>query len=291
MVKHYQAEETGIDLAFGICLGPHHFVKPSFDLHTHAFMELVIVLGGSGLHVTDYGNYRIQAGDVFAIHGDTAHGFAESTGMDIMNFMFTASYLEETSKWLRQSPGYHALFVLEPIYRHRQEARNRLRLSAIDLKAVTRMIQHMVIEYTERKPAYRAQVTAMWQQLLTHLCRSFSGEHIASLPFLPLADTLAYMEAHFTEEMSLDDLAAQAHMSKNHFIRLFKQHYNETPNRYLNQLRLDYAKELLRSTDRSMTDIALHCGFCDGNYFSRSFRQAEGQSPRSYRQAIMQRET
>ena len=281
MVKHYEPADTGIDVSYGFHFGPHHFVKPSFDLHTHGFMEMVLVLGGQGTHLTSYGDYQIQAGDVFVIYGDTAHGFAESAGMDIVNFMFTESYLEETSRWLRQLPGYHSLFYLEPVYRHRHEARNRLRLSASELKRVKRIVERLDQENSARDPGYRAALTGQWVQLLTFLCRSFSN--IDSVPFSPLADTLAYIEEHFAEDLSLDALADRAHYSKNQFIRVFKQHYNMTPNKYVNQVRIDHAKDLLLHSDKNMTEIALDSGFGDSNYFSRMFKQCENMSPMQFR--------
>ncbi len=284
-VKRYTAEMTGLDESYGIHLGPHHFVKPSFDLHSHTFMELVVITQGTGLHLTDYGNYELKAGDVFVIYGDTAHGFAESTGMDIMNFMFTDVFLEETSKWLRQTPGYHALFVLEPIYRNRMGTRNRLRLSSKDLKLVRRLINRITEEYMTKRPGFRSAVVGIWQQILTQLCRAFDDKQGELAPYLPLADTIAYMEEHFAEDINLELLAEQAHMSKNHFIRVFKQHYHETPNKYLNQLRIDHAKELLKGSDQSMVQIAHSCGFADSNYFARVFRQHCNETPRDFRNA------
>lgn len=282
MVRHYTSADTGIDESYGFHFGPHHFVQPSFELHTHGFMEMVLVLGGQGTHLTSYGDYQIQGGDVFVIYGDTAHGFAESTGMDIVNFMFTESYLEETSRWLRQLPGYHSLFYLEPMYRHQHEVRNRLRLRSSELKRVRRMVECLVLERQEAAPGYRAVLSGLWIQLLTFLCRSFS--HIDSVPFSPLADTLAYIEEHFSEELSLEALAARAHYSKNQFIRVFKQHYKVTPNKYVNQVRVDHAKELLLRGDKNMTEIALASGFGDSNYFARMFKQHEGLSPKAFRQ-------
>lgn len=284
MVRHYVAVDTGIDESFGLHLGAHHFLKPSFELHSHDFTELVVILAGRGRHLTDYGDYELQAGDVFVISGDTAHGFADSSGMDIMNFMFTDWYLEQSGRWLRQLPGYHALFVLEPVHRNRHGLRNRLRLKQRDLRQARQLIKRIEDEYRSRRIGYRAAVNGLWQQILALLCRAFSDQDTADEPYSPLADTLAYMEEHFAEELSLDDLAHQAHVSANHFIRVFKQHYDCTPHRYLNQLRIEHARELLQSTDASMTEIARRCGFGDSNYFARQFRQHNGESPRAFRQ-------
>jgi AraC-like DNA-binding protein len=283
MTRRYHPEESGLDLSLGIHCGPHHFVEPGFELHTHAFIEMVIVLGGSGLHLSSYGNYRIRAGDVFVIHGDIAHGFAEAGGMDIVNFMLSRTFLEQSSQWLRHLPGYHSLFVLEPVYRHRHRVRNRLHLSAPDLKRVARLVESITEELAEGRPGYQTMVTAHWQQLLTHLCRVFSDLERARAPFSPLASTIAHMEEHFADKLYLRDLAERAHMSRNHFIRAFKQHYGTTPIEYLNQLRIERAKELLRGSAHNMTSIAMACGFGDSNYFARIFKQHVGQAPRAYR--------
>jgi AraC family L-rhamnose operon transcriptional activator RhaR/AraC family L-rhamnose operon regulatory protein RhaS len=93
------------------------------------------------------------------------------------------------------------------------------------------------------------------------------------------------MELHYAEKLSLRDLARHAHLSPNHFIRMFRQYYGMTPARYVNDLRIDRARELLRGTERSVTDIALSCGFGDSNYFARAFRKVEGLTPRAYRKS------
>jgi AraC-like DNA-binding protein len=203
--------------------------------------------------------------------------------MKIVNFMITESFLDDTARWLRQLPGYHSLFVLEPAYRCRQKIRNRLRLSAPELKPVARLVDSVTEELANKRPAYQAMVTAHWQMLLAHLCRVFSDVSDDETPFSPLADTIAFMERHYAEKLSLRDLARRAHLSPNHFIRTFRQYYGMTPARYLNDLRIERAGELLRGTERSVTDIALSCGFGDSNYFARAFRKAVGLSPRSYR--------
>jgi AraC family L-rhamnose operon transcriptional activator RhaR/AraC family L-rhamnose operon regulatory protein RhaS len=284
MIRRYSAQESHLDLSLGIQCGPHHFVEPGFELHTHEFVEMVVVLGGRGVHLTGYGDYEIGAGDIFVIHRDIAHGFAESRGMDIVNFMLTQSFLDDTGRWLRQLPGYHSLFVLEPAYRYRQKIRNRLRLSAAELKPVARLVESISEELANERPAYRAMVTAHWQMLFAHLCRVFSNVADGDTPFSPLADTIAFMERHYPEKLSLRDLARRACLSPNHFIRMFRLHYGMTPGKYLSELRIERAKELLRGTERSVTDIAFSCGFSDSNYFARAFREAESLTPRAYRQ-------
>jgi transcriptional regulator GlxA family with amidase domain len=82
------------------------------------------------------------------------------------------------------------------------------------------------------------------------------------------------------------DLAAMAEtacFSKFHFLRLFRQAYGETPARYLSQLRLERARTLLETTDRSVSEICLAVGFESLPSFSCAFRKHTGNSPLRYR--------
>ena len=81
------------------------------------------------------------------------------------------------------------------------------------------------------------------------------------------------------------DLAAEAALEPKYFCRVFRQITGRTPINYLNYYRVECAAELLCTTQGSITDIALECGFGDVSYFSRMFRRYKGQTPGQYRRA------
>jgi transcriptional regulator GlxA family with amidase domain len=91
------------------------------------------------------------------------------------------------------------------------------------------------------------------------------------------------LEAGAGAPVDLDAMARAACFSKFHFLRLFRQAYGETPIRYLSQLRLDRARVLLETTDRSVTEICLEVGFESLASFSGAFRRHTGASPQRYR--------
>ena len=96
-----------------------------------------------------------------------------------------------------------------------------------------------------------------------------------------------YMHAHLAEEVSLQDLAKVAYVSRFHLIRMFKQTYGETPYQRLTRLRLQRAQRLLATSDTPITQIALDCGFTNQTHFAAAFRRLVGLSPRAYRQRIL----
>ena len=97
-------------------------------------------------------------------------------------------------------------------------------------------------------------------------------------------DILLYIQDHFDEALSLDDLAGRAHYSPYHFHRLFKQQVGEAPKQYLSRLRLERAiKELIFYPEKPIQVIALDSGFSSHPVFARAFRNKYGVSADRYR--------
>lgn len=92
-----------------------------------------------------------------------------------------------------------------------------------------------------------------------------------------------YMYSHYAEEVSLDDLAVVSGYNKFYLCRLFKKHFNMSPQEYVIQLRIQRAKELLRDTEMPIQNIGNLTGIHDPNYFYRLFKSRSGVSPASYR--------
>jgi AraC-like DNA-binding protein len=91
------------------------------------------------------------------------------------------------------------------------------------------------------------------------------------------------MDRAYTEPLDIPALARVALVSEAHFIRTFKDTFGETPHRYLQRRRVERAMNLLRETDRSVTDICMSVGFTSLGTFSRTFRDIVGRSPSEFR--------
>ena len=103
------------------------------------------------------------------------------------------------------------------------------------------------------------------------------------LPSRQLRQVLDYIDTHLDQEIKLADLAQLLDISQFHFSRLFKQSLGVSPYQYLLQQRVERAKQLLKSTDRLITDIALACGFNSHSHLSKQFKQLTGTTPKAYR--------
>jgi AraC family transcriptional regulator len=102
-----------------------------------------------------------------------------------------------------------------------------------------------------------------------------------------LRQVLDYIRSHLSQDLSIIDLAQVAGMSHYYFLRLFKKSMHVTPRQYIIQMRIDRAKELLRSRELSIADIALQCGFTNQSHFTNIFRQLTETTPKAYRLQIL----
>ena len=113
---------------------------------------------------------------------------------------------------------------------------------------------------------------------------SWHPEHTArSRKRIDLEGIKRYLDEHYTEKLSLDELANRFYISKYHMSREFKKSFGITMGNYLTSLRITKAKEMLRFSDLQIETIARNCGIEDNSYFNKVFQKAEGITAREYR--------
>lgn len=97
-----------------------------------------------------------------------------------------------------------------------------------------------------------------------------------------ISKTIAYMEEHYSEPISLKELPVLAGMTQSSYCRAFKKLTGMTPGQYLTRFRIIRAKELMMNRQSTLREIAIQVGYQDELYFSRIFKKSEGMSPSSY---------
>lgn len=270
--------------AFFVQYGHH---EGEMYIHSHAdFSELVIVLDGSATHIVDGERYQIYKGDVFVINNDTAHGYTDARHFRICNIMFHPSLLRSSTYDLSESAGFQALFILEPQYTKIHHFTSRLRLTDVQFLSILPTIDALLQEYEAHPLGWKTMVLSNFFQLVVKLSRLYeAGSTGDTSGILKLAEAIAYLEKNYTEAVSISGLAALSHYSEKHFVRLFKETMHCLPTDYLTALRLQKARELLRTEASPITDIAIRCGFNDSNYFARIFKKQYKMTPSEYRKA------
>jgi len=93
---------------------------------------------------------------------------------------------------------------------------------------------------------------------------------------------ISMIQQHYSEDITLVDIAKSAHMNPNYFCRFFKEFVHQTPVQYLNYYRIGSACEKIASSSKSITEIAMECGFNDVSYFIKVFKRFKGVTPSEY---------
>lgn len=138
-------------------------------------------------------------------------------------------------------------------------------------------------------PGSAMLLEALGLQLAVHALRHWSNfAHVDERDTRTLGNTAmgvvtSYMRDNLARDMSLSELAHLAGLSTAHFCRSFRKAAGVPPHRYLLNIRIEKALELLATNDKSISDIAAEVGYDDPSYFARLFRKQLGIAPHAYR--------
>jgi AraC family L-rhamnose operon regulatory protein RhaS len=256
----------------------------SFKMHAHEYSEICLVLGGHATHLTKWENHPLETGDVFVINGDTRHGFAQPQGLKLCNVMFDPRQFLSGQRDLDRMMGYHALFDLQPRAKHPKEFRERLHLAPAHLAQANQIIATMRDEFDRREDGWPTVVRGLFLQLVTHLARCYARQQKrAPTPLIRMANVVAHIQKNFREPLRMADLARVAHLSVSQFQRLFKRTYQTTPVKFIAQVRVHEACELLKDPNNDVTRVAFDCGYNSPAFFSAQFKALMGEAPSVYR--------
>jgi AraC family transcriptional regulator len=99
-----------------------------------------------------------------------------------------------------------------------------------------------------------------------------------------------FVDARIDDELTLCEMAQAVELSPAHFSRMFRKSTGETPHQFFLRQRVERAKEMLRSADGRVLDVAVACGFKSQQHFAQAFRNVCGASPTEYRQEFLDQE-
>jgi len=172
---------------------------------------------------------------------------------------------------------------------HLRDERNDQQAAMATRQAETLLTQCRQAIGEEFSMAHQLLAAACLQQLFAGLI--LYRRHVNESSMTGSADIesmMAYMQDHYAERLTVDQLAARCSLSKFHFIRLFKARTDLTPLAWLNRLRMRRACECLETTNEGIAEISRALGYGNPYYFSAAFKEIIGISPRDYRKLHQQ---
>ena len=135
-------------------------------------------------------------------------------------------------------------------------------------------------EFTLRHIGFDEVATGLLQQILVLLVRNCEAVGREELPRL---QTIFYIHQHFSEHLTVAQLALMEHMSPSRYRALFHRSTGCSPQEYILSVRMNHASQMLLETNRTVADVAADCGYKDEFYFMRLFKQRKGLTPGTFR--------
>jgi AraC-like DNA-binding protein len=262
--------------------------------HYHEFLELVLVVEGHAQHQLyppedeAAHTYEIRANDIFFIPLGWSHSYIQTNNFFIYNILFFPSLLSpalhscETASRPLQILGGDKASSSDNLLR-------KIHLRTGERELIEACFREVSREVTLRRSGFELVAQAKMIEALVLVARiataRASGYEAMTVleAGTPVAKAAAFMEEHFNDTISLEDIASAAHLNPNYLCEIFKATFGISVGSYLSQLRLEHARFLLSTTQIPVTDVADQAGFVDAGYFARVFKASTGQTPREFR--------
>ena len=238
--------------------------------HTHNHMELFCITAGKGQFLIEGKLYPVDTSMLVIINRNVIHteiGFADAP------LEYIVLGLEGLD--LPAEGGSNGQFVILENF--------------IESKEIFSCIRSILREMERKNPGFQEICQAYTEIMTICLMRSIQlavPEQVqAGIGNRQCAAAKRYIDMHFKESISLDQLAEQVHINKYYLSHAFKREYGISPMNYMTVRRIEESKYLLSETDLSPSHIAQLLGFSSPSYFSQVFRRSENTSPMEYRQS------
>ena len=238
--------------------------------HTHNHMELFFIVGGKGQFLIEDQLYPVGINHLVIINPNIVH----------------------TEVSLNAQPLEYIVLGIEGIQLAGSDVSDR-QFSILDhyeSVEISGCLRNILREMEQKNTGYEDVCQAFMEILIIRLMRSTALAVPAEAQTVSAnrqcAAVRRYIDLHFKEPLTLEQLAEEGHMNKFYLSHAFKREYGVSPINYLIAKRIEESKYLLAETDLSMSQIAQLLGFSSLSYFSQVFQRTQAVSPKEYRQHL-----
>jgi AraC-like DNA-binding protein len=257
--------------------------------HWHQCCEILFVHEGQGTVVVNQQTYDIRRGMFFFFHPYQLHQIHADVSPErpyIRSIFYIDPLLVE--RQLRAFPNRHTLFAA--LWQGKDKNH------AYDLHFQAEIMEWIYELYEKArgkgKTEYSEESTMLLLQILSCLSieKPFKNEQVSKVMerrTLRYSETIMrWIEDHFQEEVSLEHLAEETHLSKNYVSRIFHQETGSSITDYLTARRIKEGCRLLETTTLPVEEIGIRIGFSNVSYFVQLFKKVVGTTPLQYRNKL-----
>lgn len=251
--------------------------------HVHDYMELTYIMSGKARYFVDGEMQVLQAGDLLIGNPQVIHRFdireGEEPPVEVYIGVSNFHFQNMPPQSIQLPNGGHIL-------RCRSELKQEL----------NQLVQTMLSETQVQQSGQYFMIKAYLVQMLLLIFRQICGEkkkenkgcvfESRSKAYV-VKRIITYMNENYASHISLDQIAKNMYLSSVYISKIFKEEIGESPIKYLIQIRMEKAKELLEDEDcGSIKDVSLAIGYEDVYYFSKLFKKYYGIAPAYYKRQI-----
>lgn len=256
--------------------------NPGFRvMHWHEDLQFIYVIDGEIEVKTLDTSVSLEKGNGIFINRNVVHLVRKTSHCHYNSFIFPDFFL----KFYIGSP---AKSFVESIVNNDSVAVYTFKETDDNSKSVLEILSQLTELEKNKSDFYTYEVLCSLSQLWLEVCRHFQAptETYNTVTEQRMRKFLDYIEKNYANNITLEELARSANVSKSECLRCFKATMQTTPYKYLTEYRLAKAADLLKNTDKSIGDIAIEVGIEQASHFGKCFKEKTGLSPRAYKKAL-----
>lgn len=245
-------------------------------LHSHPFSELFYVVSGSGSFVANGEEFSVAENDLVILNPHVEHTEKSGDSDPLVYIVLGIEGLSFSFGQDQHSSGVYQDAVTERSIRKYNAAGTNFYA----------YLNIMLEEISEKSENYETVCQNLLEVLLICILRNENLKLVSSSSSgmsRECAQIKSFLDSNYSQNITLDSLAALSHMNKYYLSHAFTRHIGVSPINYLLQKRIAEGKSLLESTTYSIAEISTMLGFSSQSYFSQAFKKATGTTPIQHR--------
>lgn len=252
-----------------------------FKLHWHNHIEILYPLKGSIRMSTNGVNYKLDKGHICYINSGVIHSTSRGDEDNLILIIHITDSKKSVFYNFKDMKFNHETYL------------DNFQKNLVPLTELQHLLLNIYTEYKNKLPGYKNMILSLINACFaimirrTYLVPKDKDDYIGENNLKRFNLVLDYINEHYMEKFSLQNLADNMHMNYYYLSHFFKEMAGITYQDYLNGLRLNQSEILLTTTDMTITQISLECGFSNIKSFTNVFKSNFGMLPSQYRKMIL----